>query len=107
MSQNLQTSDHSPEEEGKRAPALNEHPFSHAVSRDIKFCYDLEKAPRNQKLTLLTVHGISVQGFFTGNVEKDKDIMAYYPLPDRDKELEEQLKKEGKLPWTKLVTTSP
>lgn len=106
MSPKPPTSD-TPEDEGTRSPTVNQHPFSHAVSRDIRFCYDLSIAPHSQKLTLLTVHGISVQGVLTGNSDKDADIVGWYPLPDRDKELEEQLKKEGKLPWTKLVTPSP
>jgi hypothetical protein len=91
-------------DEGTRSPPVKEHAFSHAVSRDIRFCYDLSAAPHNQKLTLLTVYGIAVQGDITGDPKKDADIMAWYPLPDRDKDEEERLKKEGKLPWTKLVT---
>lgn len=106
MNPKLPSADETSREE-TRLPAAKEHPFSHAVSREIRFCYDLSAAPKNQKLTLLTVYGISVQGFITGDPVKDQDIMAYYPLPDRDKELEEKLKKEGKLPWTKLVTISP
>jgi hypothetical protein len=88
------------------SPIVKQHPFSHTVSSDITFCYDLSAAPKKQKMMLLTVYGVAVEGFLTGNPERDKDIMAWYPLPDRDKELEEQLKKEGKLPWTKLAMTS-
>lgn len=55
------------------------------------FCYDLMAAPLGQKLQLLTVGGIAVYGQLTSADQKgDKGIIAWHPLPVRDREEEKR-----------------
>lgn len=81
---------------------MDQHTLSHCVSAEIEYEYNLDLAPRNQKMILLTIGGTSIQGSFTGDEKRDSDIMGFYPLPKRNKVKEDQLKKEGRFPWTKL-----
>jgi len=84
-------------------PGMQETALSHCTSTEVEFEYNLDLAPRSQKLLILTIGGITMTGMFTGNPERDADIMAFFPLPKRNKKKEEQLRKEGKYPWCKSV----
>lgn len=55
------------------------------------FRYDLENAPRCQKLIVLTHGGVALMGVVTGNPARDADLKGWCPMPVRDKELEAKL----------------
>ena len=80
---------------------MKQTPFSHCTSTDIEFEYDLDLAPKNQKLIVLTLGGVALMGVVSGDPKKDADIVGFHPLPSRNKAREEQIRKEGKFPWTK------
>lgn len=73
-----------------------QHPINptnkgYSTDRSIKFKYDLENAPKNQKLLILCSSGVAHLGTITGNPAKDSDIWGYFKMPIRDKDLEEKL----------------
>jgi hypothetical protein len=51
----------------------------------------MASAPRGQKMLLLTMHKIAVLGKLSAGFNADPDIIAWFPLPTRDKQKEEQL----------------
>jgi hypothetical protein len=61
------------------------------TDRSQVFCYDLDAAPLGQKLQLLTVGGVALYGQMTRADQRgDQGIIAWHPLPVRDKEEEKR-----------------
>jgi hypothetical protein len=57
-----------------------------ATSEDNVFNYDLESAPRGQKVLLLTIGGVETSGVITDlSFAAQMGIIAWYPVPKRDK----------------------
>lgn len=60
------------------------------VDKQLEYNYDLSQAPKNQKLILLTQGRIGVMGHLYGD-SRDRDVIAWFPLPARNKDKEESL----------------
>ncbi len=74
----------------------NTPPYQHLTNRDVavdknvEYNYNVRAAPLNQKLILLTKGKIGVFGCLYGDA-RDSDIIGWFPMPARNKELEKQL----------------
>lgn len=66
-------------------------PIGHLTNENYVFNYDLSSAPRHKKCIILTSGGIAMLGQITGNLDKDKDVWAWSPMPKRDKKKEQSL----------------
>lgn len=63
-----------------------------ATDKNYRLCYDLNAAPRGQKLILLTEGGVTTFGTITDpEAARKQGIWAWCRLPVRDKALEEKL----------------
>ena len=63
-----------------------------ATDKNYRLCYDLNVAPRGQKLILLTEGGVTTFGTITDpEAAKKQGVWAWCRLPVRDKALEEKL----------------
>lgn len=67
------------------------------VDKHIEYNYNLEEAPINKKLVLLTVGGIGVLGKLYGDA-RDKDILGWFPMMARNLEKEREAKLRRGLP---------
>lgn len=63
----------------------------YCTTPEVVFNYDMNSAPRGQKMLLLTEYKIAVMGKLSAGVNADPDIIAWFPLPVRDKKKEEEL----------------
>jgi hypothetical protein len=76
---------------------MNDRPANPPNNREVvtdkkyKMRYDLENAPRQQKLIILCKGGVAHMGVVTGNAVRDQDIRGWSPMPSRDKDIERQL----------------
>lgn len=57
------------------------------ADKHLEFNYDVDSAPKNRKLTLLTIGRIAIQGVLHGDA-RDDDILGWFPLPARNRQRE-------------------